>query len=336
MKTSVDKLQSRTFEHIYVEDEAMSYSLTKDILNRFSDSTVIPIGHYKDIFNRTHQDFAVQKHAPSLILAVKHGQLIYSGAKVCQSFGNDHFYYTSCIMNCLFDCEYCYLQGMYPSANIVIFVNQEDYFDAVSQLLEQHSVYLCVSYDTDLPALEHLTGFVKKWTDFTIQNPDLKIEVRTKSAATSFFSDYARSKNIIFAWTMSPDYIISKYEHNTPPLSARIKVAAYAASQGYPVRLCFDPMIYVNDYQKIYAEMYKEVFSVLNADDILDVSIGVFRISAEYVKSMRRKRLSAVTAFPYTNNAGVSSYNAKRSDEMISFARFELSKYISENKIYDI
>ena len=35
------------------------------------------------------------------------------------------------MFNCIYDCDYCYLQGMYPSANIVVFVNHEDFFDAV-------------------------------------------------------------------------------------------------------------------------------------------------------------------------------------------------------------
>ena len=30
--------------------------------------------------------------------------------------------------NCLFDCRYCFLQGMYNSSNFVIFVNYEDFF----------------------------------------------------------------------------------------------------------------------------------------------------------------------------------------------------------------
>ena len=36
-------------------------------------------------------------------------------------------------MNCVFDCEYCYLKGMYPSANLVVFVNLEDIFAEVEK-----------------------------------------------------------------------------------------------------------------------------------------------------------------------------------------------------------
>ena len=36
--------------------------------------------------------------------------------------------------NCLFDCKYCFLQGMYSSANYVIFVNYEDYYDEIKKI----------------------------------------------------------------------------------------------------------------------------------------------------------------------------------------------------------
>mgnify|MGYP006970641936 FL=1 len=30
------------------------------------------------------------------------------------------------MMNCIYDCSYCYLKGMYPSGHMVLFVNIED------------------------------------------------------------------------------------------------------------------------------------------------------------------------------------------------------------------
>lgn len=103
----------------------------------------------------------LQHGSKALIIARKDGQLLYEGAEVCQSFGNEYFYYTSCVMNCIYDCEYCYLKGMYPSGNLVIFINIEDIFAELETLLAKHPVYLCVSYDTDLLALENIAGFVK-------------------------------------------------------------------------------------------------------------------------------------------------------------------------------
>ena len=154
------------FSHIYVEREVAEDPETKRIFAQFPQAEVIAIDHYKDVFCRSRQDYVRQHAVQNLILAAKHGELLYTGAPVCQSFGNEHFYYTSCVMNCVFDCEYCYLKGMYPSANLVVFVNLEDIFAEVEKRLAAHPVYLCVSYDTDLLALEHLTGYAARWIEF--------------------------------------------------------------------------------------------------------------------------------------------------------------------------
>ena len=322
------------FSHIYVEEEALKYDVTKDIMDRFSGAVTVPIHHYKDVFNRTHQNFFLQKQSTSLILAVKHGELIYPGADVCQSFGNEHFYYTSNVMNCIFDCEYCYLQGMYPSGNMVIFVNQEDIFRETDRLLSEHSVYLCVSYDTDLLAIEDITGFVAKWTDFAASRPSLKIEIRTKSAYTKGFEHFSQAKNIIFAWTLSPEEVIAEYEHKTPNLDTRIKALSCAIANGYTTRLCFDPMLRIKDYQKIYSKMFRKVFKSINADKILDISIGTFRISADYLKNMRKQRLGKITSYPYSNISGVSGYESVLVKEMLDFAESEIRKYTTDTGIY--
>lgn len=335
MKPSEPKYFADFFSHIYVEDGARSYPITQEILSRFRNSAVIPITHYKDIFNRSHQSFLLQKQAPALILAVKRGRLIYPGARVCQSFGNSHFYYTSNIMNCIYDCEYCYLQGMYPSGNIVLFVNLEDFFEETDGLLSAHPLYLCVSYDTDLPALEGITGFVRKWTDFAAKRPNLTIEIRTKAAYTPDFGEISVPQNVIYAWTLSPDAVTDGFEHRTPRLDARLRAAKSAVEAGCTVRLCFDPMIYIPDYQKIYAEFYSRVFDGISASDILDVSLGLFRISADYLKAMRKSRAGLVTSYPYTNSGGVCSYDKIKADEMLSFARNELSKYIEPRRIFE-
>ncbi len=142
------------FSHIYVEEDVLHLERTKQVLNHFQHSTVIIIKDYRDIFNRKKQSHAIQKQSQNLILAKKKNDFLYPASPVCQSFHNEHFYYSTSMMNCIYDCEYCFLKGMYPSGNIVVFMNIEDFFDEVEKVLNKHSVYLCVSYDTDMLALE--------------------------------------------------------------------------------------------------------------------------------------------------------------------------------------
>lgn len=328
------------FSHIYVERAAKTYPMTARILARFPRAEVIFIEHYKDVFCRRGQDYALQHGAQNLILAQKHGTLLYEGAPVCQSFGNENFYYTSCVMNCVYDCEYCYLKGMYPSANLVIFVNLEDIFAEIKKRLAAHPMYLCVSYDTDLAALEHITGYVGAWVEFVrAQNAGrpgrLKTELRTKSADARLWQSFAPEKGVICAYTLSPQAVIDACEHRAPSLAQRIRAAEAALAAGFPVRLCFDPMIYCKDWREHYAAMTEQVFSRIPAQKLMDVSVGSFRISQDYLKKMRKcEPDSAVVQFPFQNADGYYQYPPKLMEEMEHFLTERLAEYVSREKIF--
>lgn len=323
------------FSHIYVEREAFDYLVSSKIISYFKQSKIIEIDHYKDVFCRKNQNFVLQKNSPKLILAVKKNNLIYNGSNMCDSFGNDNFYYTSLVMNCVYNCEYCYLQGMYPSSNVVVFVNIEDAINEIKKMLQYHPVYLCISYDTDLMAIEKITGFVHKWLEAAGKYKNLKIEIRTKSANFHLIKDMKCLDNIILAWTLSPDKIIKDFEKNTPSLEKRLKSICQAISNGWKVRLCFDPILYVENWSELYKQCLQTTFEVLGDRKVYEVSIGVFRISKEYLKIMNKLRKnSKILAYPFNIEAETCSYHVKHIHEMTKFMKDEASRYVELNKIY--
>lgn len=335
MQTLKNDLWKSNFSHIYIEKGAKDYPISRKILTYFKNATQIEINHYKDVFCRKNQDFLLQKQSIKLILGVKKNNLIYKGPKICQDFGNTHFYYTSCIINCIYNCEYCFLQGMYPSANVVIFVNLEDFFEEVEKLLKQHPVYLCISYDTDLLAFESFTSFVTLWTGFAKSYPDLTIEVRTKSSNFSSIKNIPPAENVILAWTLSPSKIISKYEINTPSLESRLYSICNAIEKGWKVRLCFDPLLYIKDWKEEYDHCIKQTFETLPPEKIYDVSIGVFRVPQDYLKKMQKVRThSVLLSYPFECYNGVYSYSEEQAKQMIDFVHKKISRYIAKNKIY--
>lgn len=328
-------LLNSSFSHIYIEKKALNHLNTKKVLDYFPKAQIIEINHYKDVFSRSHQDFNLQKKCQNLILAVKTDNLIYEGAEVCENFGNNHFYYTSTMMNCIYDCEYCYLQGMYPSANVVIFVNIEDIFNEVKNLLKKHPVYLCVSYDTDMLAFENVIGYGRKWIEFAKEHDDLKIELRTKSANFKAIEDLETQKNVILAWTLSPDKIIKEYENKTPSLKDRLSSIKEAIDKGWKVRICFDPILYLRKWQENYKDLIETTFEEVPAEKVYDISIGVFRVSKDYLKKMRRQRSESILLnYPYETIDGVCSYDNELSEKMIQYINNLVKKHISEEKIY--
>lgn len=329
------QLLNNSFSHIYIEKEAMKYTVTKEILKKLKNSKPIEINSYKEVFSKNNQNFKLQKQTPKIILAVKKENFIYPGAKVCESFGNENFYYASSVFNCIFDCEYCYLQGVYSSANIVIFVNIDEMFKEIEEILKTKSMYICISYDTDLLALENITGFVKKWYDFTLEHKNLKIELRTKTANISPFLNLLPNENFILAWTLSPLEFSKNHELKTPNLIQRIFAMRKALELGWTVRLCFDPIINIKNFEKEYKDMIEYTFSNIDSEKILDISIGTFRISKDYMKRMRKNRKnSLILNFPFVCKDNVYSYDTNRADYMISFVKNEILKFAKESKIF--
>ena len=331
------------FSHIYIEEALLGGEEARTILRKFPKAKCIPIRHYKDLFNRRKQNRALQEKSRKLILSKKEGQRIYPGAPVCQSFSESTFYYASLLMNCPFHCEYCYLQGMYPSANLVLFLNLEDYFSDCQRLIkEKGSLYLCISYDTDLLALEELYPFVERFARFLEEEPDLRIEVRTKAGGESLFRRLLKmqlsedaKKRLIFAFTLSPEKIVSEAEHGTAGLKGRLKAVKMAMEEGFTLRLCFDPMLYHADWEKLYTELLETVFREIPMEKLYDVSVGSFRISESYLKSMTKAcGASPYTSFPYENTDGYYHYPKELLLKMEGFLEQKLLEKFPKEKIF--
>ena len=329
-------LFNNRFSHIYVEKKILNNKNTLEILSKFKDVKIIEIENYKEVFSSNNQDFHLQKLGQKLILASNKPNMIYEGAVVCESFENDNFYYTSSIINCVYDCEYCYLQGVYSSGNIVIFVDIEKVFEEVEELYNKlKNLYLCVSYDTDLLAIENICGFSEKWYYFIEDKKDLKIELRTKSGNIDKFLNLKPLDNFIIAFTLSPENLALKNEKYTASFKNRVKAIKELQEKGWKVRICIDPLIYSDNFEKNYSQMIEYLFNEIDKEKVIDVSIGVFRISKEYLKKMRNQNQnSEILYYPFECIDGVYTYSDKTKSYMINFIKEQFLKYIDEKKIY--
>ena len=282
------------FSHIYVDRDALDFELTDLTLSKFPRATVIKIGHYKDVFNRPGQDFQIQKSSMKLILAKKTEPFLYPASDMVQEFGTPNVYYNTPILNCLYNCDYCYLQGMYPSGNVVVFVNEYDFMDAINLKLNElddplKPMVVSISYNTDIMAMENIIPMTSRWIKFVDTQENLKIEVRTKSALFSSINNTKPSENVILSWTLSPDSICQQNEPTAPPLQRRLGALKEAMANGWQVRICFDPVLLVEGWYDIYTRFFDEVFNKIDCDKLLDITLGVFRMNKDYFNRIRKR-----------------------------------------------
>ncbi len=323
----------KKFRHIYIEEEILNHPKTISILEKNPNSQKIIIKNYKTFFNRANQNFQIQKQDMKLILAKKKDNFLYDGSDFSNNFGNKNFYYNTLILNCVYNCEYCYLQGMFNSGNIVIFVNIEDFFSSTKLKLND-DMFLCISYETDLLAFEELTGFVREWILFSYDFSNLKIELRTKSNLFNQISDLKPNPNFILAWTLSPEIVIKLHEEKTPTLNRRIESIQEAIKLGWSVRICLDPILHFENWKFEYTNLIKIIFEKIEIDKLLDISIGTFRINKDFLKKMKKLRPdSKILHYPFQLE-NEATYKKTKKDEILFELKQILIQKFSEEKIY--
>ena len=335
MKKSIRNSNNKPFNTIFIEEKALGYPITNQLLKKYSHVNIVKIKHYKDVFNRPNQHFEIQKKKQSLILAVKSKPFLYKGPKVCQSFGYDNFYYSSLLLNCIFNCEYCFLKGMYPSANLVAFVNTEDFKIELTKALSDTPSLLALSYDTDLIAFNNVIPYIEYFYDFFVQNQNISVEIRTKSANEIFYKKYTPSKNIIIAFSLSPKEIINKYEKMTPSLNSRINAINTAIENGFQVRLCFDPVFIHPELDLLYEPFYKYVFERIDSKKIIDIGHGFFRIPKSFFKRIEKNNSnSQLFSEDYCVIDDVVSYPIELQEKVKVKHIKILTKFIEKEKLF--
>lgn len=322
----------KAFSHIYIEDEAKEYALTKSIVERFDRSQIVPTKHYKNIFNRKKQSNIIQKESKKLIIAKKREPFFYNCSTLIQDFGFDNYIYSPTMMNCLYECSYCLLQGMYGSANIVIFANIEDYFNELKNI--KFKTHLSISYDTDLLAFENIYPIASLWIEEIVKFPHITLEIRTKSANLNSLKTLKPIDNLILSWSITPE-ILEKYEHKAPSSKKREENILDALKMGYRVRICIDPVLKCDNFEKTYKNFIDNFFRKIYPYKIEDIALGVFRMNSKQLKKIKKSEPSDIIInYPYKIDNNIATY--EDSKNMITIVKSLLSSYIDSSKIYEI
>jgi len=327
------------FSHIYLEERARDYPMTKLIIDKYKSANVVEINHYKDFFNRQNQDFQLQKSSMKLIIAKKTSPFLYPASEMIQEYQSPNVFYNTPILNCIYNCDYCFLQGMYPSGNLVVFVNEQDYFDSVKKQLKNlddpsQPMILSISYNTDIMATENIIPLTSRWIEFVDTLKNIKIEIRTKSALFRSLSNIQPSKNVILSWSLSPNLVCKKYERTAPSLKKRLKAMKLAIEMGWAVRLCIDPILYIEDWETIYGEFISNIFNEINHTKLIDVTLGVFRMNKDYYNRVRRRETKSDLFYEkYSIENNLVTVPIKDRKRMIKTIREQLVPLIDEKMI---
>lgn len=321
---------------LYVEEALKNHPHVLALQKRFFKAHVVFCERYTEVFNRKNQSFRLQKQKPALILAQKASSFVLP-VPASYTLGKSANFYFSHILNCLYDCRYCFLQGMYRSANYVLFVNFEDFQKALLEKIEEHPLGATFfsGYDGDSLALNPLSCFLESFIPFFKDHPNHELELRTKSNAIHPLLSFAPLPNVILAYSLSPPWIVERFEHKTARAHQRLKALKQLQDKGWPIGLRFDPILYHPHWEKHYGEFFDEVFHTLDPHRIHSVTLGPFRMPYKMALSLQQQFPEEALFFhQLSQKSGQLTYTQKVEDQLMGFCQAKIKSYVPQDCFY--
>ncbi len=322
---------------VYIENEVASHPRTATIMNRFPKAEKILCDRYTEVFNPKSQNFRLQKQNPALILAKKYKGHVMS-APPEYGVGGDENYYFSHMLNCVYDCRYCFLQGMYNSANYVVFVNYEDFTNEIvlhSKKEDDLCKWFFSGYDCDSLAFEPVTRFMDHCLDVFEKIPQSFLEIRTKSTQIRSLLSRQALANVVVAFSFTPDDFSNRFEHGVPNVEKRIQAMKQLEKNGWKLGLRFDPMLSYVDYQQSYQTLFESIFEQIDVSSIHSVSMGGFRMPKNFFKKIKKLYpQEPLYNLSMENVNGMKCLSACAEQEMLEFCKKQILAWLPKSKLY--
>jgi len=320
-------------KNLYIEEDVLKDEKAIRIQKKLRYENKIICKNYREVFNPKNQNFRIQKKEPSVILAKKKRNLILEAPKKF-NIGFSENYYFSHMLNCIYDCNYCFLQGMFNSAHYVIFVNYDDFLLNIKDKLNNSSNNICFfsGYDCDSLALEDITGFIEYFVEKFVKLNNVTLEIRSKSTNIKSIKKYHPSNKIIPAFSLNPENSITLHEQNTPKLINRINAIKELQNLGWNIGIRFDPFIWYGEISKM-SIFFEELFKSINKNRIHSVTIGNFRMTNSYLKRM----VKINPTDPYILEKQIFQILPSKNDDTeikIRNIKEKISEFIDDSKIF--
>ena len=325
------------FDTLYIEEALRDKPRAQAIMERFSSKQIIECRHYGEVFNPRGQNFRLQKQRPALILAEKKGERVLP-APPGYGIGAKHNYYFSHMLNCIYDCRYCFLQGMYRSAHTVLFINYEDFIQDIKDIAQHHAdepVHFFSGYDGDSLALEPLSAFAQTFIPGLREIPNAWLELRSKSTQIRKLLDMQPWSQCVAAFSFTPQAISEATEHLVPKLGQRLEALEKLQDSGWPVGLRLDPLIECDNFTEQYRGLIEQLFAHLDADHIHSISFGPFRMPTGFFDHMvKLYPQEKVFAARLDKRDGMISYGVEREQQMHESLQTLLLEYVSPDILF--
>lgn len=275
--------------NIFVENEIANSDKVKQICDFFPTASVQTLKRYDEVWGQFKKPYLNKRDQLNLFLAHKKGQLVKLAPDAYGQAGEPHYYFIHAY-NCIYECQYCYLQGYFHTPDLVLFLNHEDITNEMSDIVSKQEgrVWFHAGEFSDSLALSHITGELPHYFEFFEKHPNALLELRTKSSNIKALTKIAPLPNVYTSFSLSPNEMAKRIDLKTPPLKSRLKAMQELHKLGHKIAVHLDPIIYSDNLKESYQELMKQFKDYELIDAIEYVSLGVVRFTKHVHREVER------------------------------------------------
>lgn len=324
---------------IFYEKDAWNYELGKTLLIKYKEKgvTLKEIDNHNDIEEmRKKGNSEFREMKKSIIIGIRKTHKFVENHKV-----SDYLVpYTS--SGCIAMCLYCYLVCNFNKCSYLrLFVNREEMLDKIIKVANKSDNELTfeIGSNSDL-ILENTITNNLVWTIENFRNsPKGILTFPTKFDMIDPILNLNHNGKVIVRMSVNPQEIIKQIEIGTSPLKNRVEAINKLKQAGYKVGILIAPVVFVENWEKIYEELIQYLYENLSKEAKKDIFFEIIFMTYSYVHRMINQ-----DAFPDAINLynqelmtvrgrGKYMYKKEIKQEGEKFFREQLKKYFPNNQI---
>jgi spore photoproduct lyase len=210
--------------------------------------------------------------------------------------------------NCGYGCSYCSIQSFFDGKQISFDLGFADKLKNL-QLDPNKTYHIGTGQSSDSLMWGNSHGVLDAVIQFARDNPNVILELKTKSANITHLLRSDPPSNIICTWSLNTPTIIRHEEHGTASLEKRLAAARKAADAGIVVGFHFHPIIHYDLWESDYGAVVEQLHYMFRPQEVALVSMGTLTFIKSVMREIRNKALpSQILKMPMVDADGKQSY----------------------------